>query len=79
MDHLVSMKVSKLRFSLLQVFDENTNLYFNDTLDLYNMRENYLEIANVTDAMWEEANLMHSINGKMFCWNEGFVIPANKT
>ena len=62
----------------MQVFDQNINLFFNETLEYYDMLENYLEIANVTDAMWEESNLMHSINGKMFCynnWNYGFTIP----
>ena len=59
------------------MFDQNINLFFNETLEYYDMLDNYLEVANVTDAMWEEANLKHSINGKMYCWNGGFTIPAN--
>lgn len=64
------------RFCCLQVFDQNINPFFNETLEYYGMLDNYLEIANVTDAMWAEANLKHAINGKMFCWNAGFTIPA---
>lgn len=59
------------------MFDENTNLYFNETLMAYNLTDPLAQ-TNLSDAMWEEANLMHSINGKMFCWNEGMVIPAGK-
>lgn len=62
----------------MQIFDESQNPYFNDTLEYYGMLDNPQTIANVSSAMWTEANLKHSINGKMFCynnWNGGFTIP----
>lgn len=61
----------------MQVFDENANLFFNETLEYYNLTDPLVQ-SNQTEANWEEANLMHSINGKMYCWNKGFVIPAGK-
>lgn len=53
-------------------------MYFNETLEYYGLLEDPLTISNQTEANWEEANLKHAINGKMFCWNEGFTIPAGK-
>jgi hypothetical protein len=62
---------------VVQVFDENINPYFNETVKYYNLTDPLTQ-TNQTEANWEEANLKHAINGKMFCWNEGFVIPAGK-
>ena len=60
-----------------QVFDENANLYFEETMAYYNMTDPLAQ-SNLSQAMWEEANLKHAINGKMFCWNDGFTIPEGK-
>ena len=63
---------------LLQLFQENLSPLFNKTLAYFNLTDP-LEQSNLTDADWIEAQNMHAINGMMYCWLPGLIIPSNAT
>jgi hypothetical protein len=49
---------------------------FNKTLDYFNMTDPLAQ-SNLTESSWIEAQNMHAINGMMYCWLPGLVIPSN--
>ena len=63
---------------LLQLFQENLSPLFNKTLAHFNLTDP-LEQSNLTEAAWIEAQNMHAINGMMYCWLPGLIIPSNAT